>query len=256
MMKKAFFYIFAAVCLAISNPQAAEARACTVAEADKAEYLAGKAGQKIIDQYGGGLDERVDMSSCSFNTYSGEFKVGIEIHWNGAMFRSNYYNVNGYLQMQSDGSQANFSRTYANANVQDLEVVIGVVTVLDNLSEESGSSAITEGSSSSAASAYPIQLENGCSHPVSLLVRYHHPDFGWQVTGWWAFAPGERSFLSDEGERLETDKSTLYYYAETTDGSDLRWTGDYSYYYNDTLYDMSEVVDKEGVTSWKISCSA
>ena len=92
----------------------AYARSCDRDEYDKAEYFAEIAGKKMVKKYGGGRDIRVNMRSCNYNSYSGIYKTKIEVYWNGAIFRSNNYNIDGELQMKSDGSQAEFSETYAN----------------------------------------------------------------------------------------------------------------------------------------------
>jgi hypothetical protein len=116
------------------------ARSCDRDEYDKAEYFAEIAGKKVVDKYGGGRDVRVRMNSCNYNSYSGIYKTKIEIYWNGAIFRSNKYNIDGELQMKSDGSRTEFSETYANDNVKDIRFmgyVAGGIIVLGAIVVES-----------------------------------------------------------------------------------------------------------------------
>ena len=118
----------------------AYARSCDREEYDKAEYFAEKAGRKMVDKYGGGSDIRVNMSSCSYNSYSGIFKTKIEVYWSGVMFSSNKYNIDGELKMKSDGRQAEFSETYANSNVEDIRFwgyVAGGAVILGAIAAES-----------------------------------------------------------------------------------------------------------------------
>lgn len=89
------------------------ARSCNSDEKDKGEYFSEKAGMRIISKYGGGQNKRVKVSDCEFNSYSNEFKIKIEIYWNGAIFSDSSYNVDGILKLRLDGSQVNFVQTLA-----------------------------------------------------------------------------------------------------------------------------------------------
>lgn len=236
-------------------PKQAQGRACTINEQDKAEYYAEQAGMEIIEKYGGGQDERIEMISCSFNTYSQEFKLDIEVYWNGLMFRVNKYNIDGLLKLDYDGSNASFSRTYANQNVQDLEVIIGTVIVLDTIGQASSSSSGSSTGLSESSEAYAIKFTNNCDRPVELLIRYHIPNIGWKVDGWGTYSPGRSAYLVDDDTRIETDKAAVYYYAATTDGSNFYWTGDYQYSYQGVSYNMKKIDDETGEAHFGISCS-
>jgi hypothetical protein len=88
---------------------------------------------KLIYQMG------VLINRCNFNSYSKKFKLEIEVHWNGSIFSSNHYEIDGKLIMKSDGSQSSFSETYANGNVDDLRMwafIGGSVIVLGVLANE------------------------------------------------------------------------------------------------------------------------
>lgn len=127
----------------ITLPLQGYAGSCDAYSRDKAEYFAEKAGKKMISEYGGGQDKRVKMTRCEYNAYSETYKLKIEVYWNGSIFRDNNYNVDGVLKLNSDGTDAKFSQTYANQNVKDLvfyrNFAIGTV-VLGALIAESNSS--------------------------------------------------------------------------------------------------------------------
>jgi len=116
------------------------ARECNSYERDKAEAFAEQAAKELVDKFGGGQDIRVEVTSCNYNTYSKKFKIGVNIYWNGAIFRSHHYELDGILTVNEDGTQAEFARTWANQRLKDLEtlkkwvvggiIVIGVLNAL------------------------------------------------------------------------------------------------------------------------------
>lgn len=118
------------------------ASSCSVYQEDKAQHFAELAGEKIISKYGGGQDERVELESCEYNSYSESFKLEIDVHWNGAFNSDNYYNIEGILKLDSDGTNTEFSQTYANQNVEDLEFfgkLVGATIFIGALAAESES---------------------------------------------------------------------------------------------------------------------
>ena len=123
------------------------ARECTQLEKDKAEYFAEQVAKKIVDKVGGGQDIRAEVTSCEFNSYSRKFKIGVNIYWNGIIFRSNHYELDGILTVNDDGSAPQFSRTWANQQFKDMEslkrwaaIGIGGIILLDALSESGNDS--------------------------------------------------------------------------------------------------------------------
>jgi hypothetical protein len=123
------------------------ARECTQLEKDKAEYFAEQAAKKIVDKVGGGQDIRAEVTSCEFNSYSRKFKIGVNIYWNGILFRSNHYELDGILTVNDDGSNPQFSRTWANQQFKDMEslkrwaaIGIGGIILLEALSESGNDS--------------------------------------------------------------------------------------------------------------------
>jgi len=229
------------------------ARSCTNSEYDKAEYLAEKAGKKIVDGYGGGQDIRVRLTDCNYNGYSEKFKLDIEVYWNGSLFRSNDYNVDGELSFNSDGSDSKFSRTYANPNVRDL-AFLGNIAAGAILLGALGDASSGSSSSSSSSNGYRLYFHNKCDEDVRLLIHYNDYDDGWKTDGWWTFNAYEKAYLSDVGGDLRTNDINLYFYAQTTDGYSGEWGGEYEYEYEGETYNMAKIVDKQGDTKWAIIC--
>jgi len=67
-------------------------------------------------------------------------------------------------------------------------------------------------------------LKNNCSEPVELLLRYRNPSGNWVTRGWWSFDSGKGAFLSSSGERIRSDNSIFYYYAQIP-GTSYSWSG-------------------------------
>jgi len=131
---------FIQVIIFLTFASQANARKCDNDEWDKAEYFSERAGEQMVDKYGGGRDIRVNMNSCNYNSYSGIFKTTVGIYWNGSMVRGNKYNIDGEFQMKSDGSKIEFDETYANSAVDDIRFwgyVAGGVVVLSAIASES-----------------------------------------------------------------------------------------------------------------------
>ncbi len=138
-MKKTTIWLSALFLMFLSLT--AMSRTCDRDEYDKAEYLSIKAGKILVNKYGGGRDIRVSMTSCEFNSYSGIFKTNIGVYWNGKIFSDNSYNIDGEITMKSDGSGVEFSQTYANEAVQDLDFWRGAfagAVLLGTIASENG----------------------------------------------------------------------------------------------------------------------
>ena len=119
------------------------ARECSTYEKDKAEYFAEQAGQQIVDDIGGAVDLYTKLVDCKFNAYSNRFKLKVEVHFNGQFIRSNHYEVDGILKLNSDGSQVSFAQTWANDNFKKLvfwEKMAAGVIILSNIANKSNDS--------------------------------------------------------------------------------------------------------------------
>ena len=104
-------------------------------------------------------------------------------------------------------------------------------------------------------SGYSYQFTNGCEHPVQLAIRYKNMGGTWQNAGWWKFSPNETAYLVSGGQRLRSNNAVWYYYAETTDNSNLQWSGDHSVTFNGRSLLMKELRDAEGESTWTITCN-
>lgn len=112
------------------------AKPCTSDDYDKAEYYSEKAAAKIVEQYGGGQDVRMELRSCSYNKYSKTYKTIINVYWNGAVFSFNHYNVDGELKFKSDGTLISFAKSYENDAVKDLKYLVGGLIVFAAISSD------------------------------------------------------------------------------------------------------------------------
>ena len=114
-------------------------------------------------------------------------------------------------------------------------------------------------STQTSSTKYDISLHNKCHKDVRIALSYY--PFGsnsLKQVSWWTFDSGENSYLSSNGSRLKTGKSTLYYYAETTDKS-LVWASDESGHpkinVDGTQRTMRKWVDKQGDTDMYLTCN-
>ncbi len=114
---------------------------CEGIKRDKAEYLSSKTGEKLVEKFGGGSNIRVRMTSCEYNSYSDIFKTQVQIYWDGSLFSSNHYNIDGEVKMNADGSDVEFSQTYASDSVKSLSfwrgaiggaILLGVIVASEN----------------------------------------------------------------------------------------------------------------------------
>jgi hypothetical protein len=117
---------------------------CSDYQMDKASYYAKKAANQIVnDKYDGGNDIYSVVSKCSYNNFSNEFSLKIEIHWNGAVFESNQYECDGVLNFDDNGKNPQFSVTYQNDELQlylsrrnMFAVGVGTLIYLDSLNNQ------------------------------------------------------------------------------------------------------------------------
>lgn len=72
----------------------------------------------------------------------------------------------------------------------------------------------------------PIEVTNSCGHPVEIAVMYQTTSGQWSSEGWWSFDYGETASLRlSSGDLAAVSGGRMYYYAETTDGARLEWSG-------------------------------
>lgn len=226
-----------------SNP--AMAASCNSDQRDKAQYFADISGEKIVSEYGGGQNINTTVNKCEFNSYSNEFRLKVEITWNGVFFSNEYYNSDGVLKISEDGSSSKFSETYANANLREWKSTrsfFGGVVELGKLANES-----------SKKNRFSIEFENKCDEILRIAIHYKDFNGNWKTEYWWEFDPGEKAYLNSGNIRLKTKNTFFYYYAESLDRR-IKSNGNRSIEINGKNYQMKKYVDNSPVASFSLSC--
>jgi uncharacterized membrane protein len=106
-----------------------------------------------------------------------------------------------------------------------------------------------------SSTGYIFKFTNGCRHPVRLSIRYLDTSGAWKSDGWWRFEPGETGNLSSDDGLLRSNNSFWYYYAETTNGSELEWRGTEKTKVGTREVPMRKAVDNEGDSEWSVTCN-
>ncbi|WP_020558267.1 hypothetical protein [Thiofilum flexile] len=110
-----------------SSKEATGPRGCKQDDYDKVQSLAYFFAQQYIDQnYDGGQDIISNINSCNYNSYSREYQADLNITWNGMILRSNHYEINGRLNINTNG-RYEFSRSYANQKLKNYEIMKNIV---------------------------------------------------------------------------------------------------------------------------------
>lgn len=111
----------------------------------QARNYARTAGRQIMKAIGGGQDLIVNHKLRYFDESTRTLEIGMDVSFNGAIFRSNHYQVSGVLTVGQNGSKPKFARRAANQNYLDAEstmtalgVTIAGVLILNEMSNESG----------------------------------------------------------------------------------------------------------------------
>jgi tetratricopeptide (TPR) repeat protein len=108
----------------------------------------------------------------------------------------------------------------------------------------------------SSGSSYGYHFTNSCGHPLRLAIRYTVGNDHWETKGWWEFKPGKASYLVSEGKKILANNAVWYFYAETTDGSHLAWTGEATTAsLNGKKFKMKRLEDKHGDSNWTVTCN-
>lgn len=87
-----------------------------------------------------------------------------------------------------------------------------------------------------------IASNKSCSHPIRVVFRYENGVGDWSITDWYRFNANEgASMLTlDDRKHLHTRASPFYFYAETTDGSELKWSGSTNVDVGGTVYGFQD----------------
>lgn len=72
---------------------------------------------------------------------------------------------------------------------------------------------------------WPFELTNSCSRPIRFGLSYLSPTGEWKDVFGWELSPGKAITLSNNDMVIYSRNRTFYYYAETTDGSNMIWSG-------------------------------
>ena len=138
-MKKLFkiiVFLFSIVSFLSASP-------CDNYQKDKAADFAEHFGENFVKGTGGGQDIRVNIEQCDYNTYSTQFRLKIDIKWDGYLFSSHHYEVDGILKLNDDGSSGSFAKTWVNQRFDDWQfyrklvggTIVGII-ILNKMSEQ------------------------------------------------------------------------------------------------------------------------
>lgn len=104
------------------------------------------------------------------------------------------------------------------------------------------------GGGSYSSGGRTIKLFNDCSHPIEFIIRNAPNGAQWASHGWYNLKAGANSTFTDNGVTLtQDDDYSLYFWARSTDGSNLKWTGSNNQDFQGQSYAFMEMtVSKEG----------
>lgn len=111
-----------------------------------------------------------------------------------------------------------------------------------------------------AGTGRQIWLTNSCPNPVRLYMRWVDPVRGPLISGSWDFKASERDIKMLEGGSnapvVIDDSSTIYIYAESTNGTSKYWQGSYNYVFKNVTYAMMSVPVsvKDGHFQLELTC--
>jgi uncharacterized membrane protein len=103
-----------------------------------------------------------------------------------------------------------------------------------------------------AASSNTISFKNNCSHPLQVGIHFKNLQNQWETKSWFTFSPGESARLNG----VNTNNRYFYYYAKTTDGSNISWYGnETSQTIGGIAYNMKKVDTGASKVNWTQSLS-
>lgn len=225
----------------------------------EANRLAESAKNAIISKkYQGGQNKGVTVQEWSYDKSNDRYLIKVNLNWDGVFFSSNHYSADGTISVRSDGTDTTWNPTWVNDTLKDYQetrnIVGGVVAI--GVIGAAASSGQTQ-DSASANSGVPIIIDNTCHRPIKIAIHFKDAiTNSWKSAGWFNFTGGERSGLNSQGQSVRTKNATMYFYAATTDGSNLVWQGEQKEYLNGNLVNFKEYVDNTNdKTILTISCS-
>jgi len=105
----------------------------------------------------------------------------------------------------------------------------------------------------------PLTIENGCSSPIQIAIWYTAAYGVTRGGKWWTIEPNESSGLSVTGVgTVALGSPIIYYYAKTTDESDLVWNGDEKISIKGEYLDMkkTELTKENGKYKLNLTCQS
>ncbi len=120
-------------------------------------------------------------------------------------------------------------------------------TALAQLQNGAGGAGSSNAGSKKAQNYTTLFIKNSCNHPIQVGVYFKNLSNKWQTKAWYAFAPNE---AVGRLNGVETRNRYIYYYAETTDESELAWTGNYTQLINNRLYQFQEINTGPSIARW------
>ena len=102
---------------------------------------------------------------------------------------------------------------------------------------------------------YRFVFTNGCGHPLQLAIRFLGTDGQWHTEGWWTFPAWRTSSLTSCNFTMLSNHSEWYFFAESTDGSHLEWSGnDLVASFDGRQLRMLKRIDASGDSEWTATC--
>ena len=189
-----------------------------------------RAGQQIMNAIGGGQDLIVNHQLRYYDATAKTLEIAMEVSFNGAVFRSNQYKVNGVLTIGENGRNPRFARQAANQKYMDQEntmiflggalVLAGGAYVLSEMEDESAGTKSNASSSTKTLNVRELELCNGLG-TGKIYAAYYLKENGQGYTrGWFALEPGKCAKFKP----VNTGKKG-YAYAYSTTGKRI-WSGD------------------------------
>lgn len=102
-----------------------------------------------------------------------------------------------------------------------------------------------------------IYFKNQCNDNLTLAIRYRSNDNDWTTKSWYTFDADKGAYLNSNGNRLKTNNSTIYIYAEIPN-TNYTWSGNKSRSIDGTYYDMREyemTIDSDGDYYISLNCT-
>lgn len=84
--------------------------------------LARGMGEQLMEAIGGGQGLVVRVETWDYFPDTDEYRIKLDVRFNGKFDRSNQYQIKGTLRVSFSGKNPRFSREYANPNYRSMEI--------------------------------------------------------------------------------------------------------------------------------------